>query len=130
MMNANKKARCYLALIFVSLAWSLLSDTAALAQDALPTLEEVKAKGIAQSGYRDFNRVSSVSGKAPEANTKVFHAEIKPLLQEACFQCHGADLQEGGFRLDTLDPDLLHGDDADWWIEVVDVISKIGRRRS
>ena len=119
MMNV----RCYITLILVFVVGISLFNVALLAQDGLPTLEEVKAKGITQSSYRDRNSVPSVSGETPQANIKVFHAEIKPLLQEACFQCHGAEAQEGEFRLDTLDPDLVHGDDADWWLEVVDVIS-------
>ena len=27
--------------------------------------------------------------------------EIKPLLMQHCADCHGTDLQEGGFRVDT-----------------------------
>jgi len=27
------------------------------------------------------------------------------------------------FRIDTLDPDLVNGKDADWWLEVIDVLS-------
>jgi len=115
-MKANPKAkvRCYLALIFVSIAGISLFDPVLLAGDGLPTLEEVKAQGIAKSGYRDQQPVSSVSDEAPTANTKAYHAQIKPLLREACFQCHGSENQEGGFRLDKLDPDLIQGNDVDW----------------
>ncbi len=38
-------------------------------------------------------------------------------------QCHGAEAQEGNLRVDTLNPDLVHGDDIDWWLEVLAVLS-------
>lgn len=31
-------------------------------------------------------------------------------------------MQEGHLRIDTLDPDLLHGADVDWWLEVLSVV--------
>ncbi len=117
-------ARCYLKLIFVSsIIGSFVFDSSLLAQDGRPTLEEVKAQGVARSSYRDRTSFSSESDETPQANTKMFHDEIQPLLKEACFQCHGAQSDEGGLRIDTLDPDLINGDDADWWLEVIDVIS-------
>jgi hypothetical protein len=45
------------------------------------------------------------------------------VLQKNCLQCHGPETQEGNIRIDTLDPDLLHGDDVNWWLEVVAVLS-------
>ena len=116
-------ARYCVNLILVSLSGICLSAATSFAQDGLPTLEEVKAKGGTQSNYRKQTPVSSVSNEVPKANTKAFHADIKPLLRETCFQCHGSEKQEGEFRVDTLDPDLIHGGDADWWLEVVDVLS-------
>lgn len=101
----------------------LLVNTAIFAQDGLPSLEEVKAKGVQQSNYRASNPLATDPGKVPEANIQAFHAEIKPILDAACVQCHGGDLEEGGLRVDRLDPNLITGDDADWWLEVLDVIS-------
>lgn len=37
--------------------------------------------------------------------------------------CHGPKKSKGKFRIDTLDPDLMNGDDVDWWLEVLDVLS-------
>jgi len=105
-MKANTQVRCYRALIFVSLAGISLFRTALLAQDGF-----------------DQNLVASVSGETPQADSKTYRTHIEPLLRKACFQCHGAEEQEGGFRLDQLDPDLIQGDDVDWWLEVVDVLS-------
>jgi mono/diheme cytochrome c family protein len=121
LMKANTKVRCCLALIsFVEI---FLFAQVLLAQDGLPTLEEVKAQGIARSGYRDQHPVAATSGETPKANSKAYRAQIEPLLEKACFQCHGVEVQEAGFRLDKLDPDLIQGDDVDWWLEVVDVLS-------
>ncbi|MGI9474019.1 MAG: DUF1592 domain-containing protein [Rubripirellula sp.] len=49
---------------------------------------------------------------------------IKPLLQQACFDCHSGDSVEGNFRADQLDPDLVSGTDIAWWLEVYSVLSK------
>ena len=39
-------------------------------------------------------------GSDPEA-TRFFEAEIRPLLAEHCYQCHGSTTQEAGLRLDS-----------------------------
>ena len=63
------------------------------------------------------------NGQAPQPNLAEFKKNIEPALKETCVQCHGPDKQKGKFRIDTLDPDLLHGGDVAWWLEVQDVIS-------
>jgi mono/diheme cytochrome c family protein len=86
------------------------------------TLEEVKAAGALRSSYRkQVPRIKT--NEVPQANLKVFRNEIAPVLKRSCVQCHGPETQEGEFRVDTLDPDLLHGEDVNWWLEVVDVLS-------
>ncbi len=37
--------------------------------------------------------------------------DVKPLLQEKCFSCHGALKQQGGLRVDTV-ASLLKGGDG------------------
>lgn len=59
----------------------------------------------------------------PEARLAAFHGEMEPVLKRVCVGCHGPDKQKGKFRLDTLDPDLVTGNDTSWWLEVFDVIS-------
>ena len=47
---------------------------------------------------------------------------IRPILERSCVGCHGPDLQKGGLRLDTLDPDFAGGPDAEEWSLVRDVV--------
>lgn len=86
------------------------------------SLQEARLQGAKNSKYLKPLPAFS-SEQAPAADLKTFHNEIKPLLEKACTQCHGADKQKADFRVDTLDPDLLTGKDVNWWLEVVDVIS-------
>ncbi len=92
------------------------------AAPAVQTLEEVKANGLLRSSYRK-QIPQPETNAAPQPNLDVYREEIGPVLTMACVQCHGPKTQEGEFRVDTLDPDLLHGDDVDWWLEIVDVLS-------
>ena len=39
----------------------------------------------------------------PPAAAVDFHKDIRPLLEQSCVGCHGAEKQKGEFRLDTLD---------------------------
>ncbi|QDV23375.1 DUF1592 domain-containing protein [Aureliella helgolandensis] len=87
-----------------------------------PTLEEVKTAGALRSSYRKPIPQSQTNA-APQANLKTFRAEIEPALRKVCYVCHGSAIAEGEFRVDTLDPDLLHGEDVDWWVEVRNALS-------
>ena len=102
-------------------ALTLVSIT--LGQPAHQTLDEVKTEGAQRSNYLNQTaRTQSV--EAPQANLAEYKTVIEPLLREACYACHGPDIQEREFRVDTLNPDLIHGDDVSWWIEVFDSLSK------
>jgi len=65
----------------------------------------------------------SADSVAPQPRLAEFRAQIAPVLRKTCTRCHGYGKQEGKFRVDTLDPDLLHGKDVDWWLEVFNVLS-------
>ena len=58
----------------------------------------------------------------PKADLDGFRKTVEPVLKRACVSCHGPDKQKGKFRVDTLDPDLLNGEDVSWWLEVFGVI--------
>jgi len=52
------------------------------------------------------------SAAAPAEDTAVDYAgQIKPILRERCFTCHGALKQKGHLRLDTV-ADMLNGGDS------------------
>ena len=81
------------------------------------TLEEVRVEGALRSRYRNTTPVAKSFVK-PQANLKAYHKDIQPILKQACYDCHSGDTAEGDLRIDTLDPDLLNGDDISWWLEL------------
>lgn len=89
---------------------------------ARPTLDELKTAGALRSNYLK-QQPRTVRTEAPQADSVAFQKVIRPILEQACVQCHGSETEEGNIRIDTLDPDLLHGKDVDWWLEVLAVLS-------
>jgi len=87
------------------------------------SLSQARQHGLTQSLLLQ-GAVPQVSNSAPQADLATFRERIAPVLQRACVQCHGPDQQEGNIRIDTLNPDLLHGPDVAWWQEVSAVVSK------
>ena len=86
------------------------------------SLEAVKNKAATQSKYLSKKEVVTSDG-IPKADLAGFHQTIQPILEKSCVQCHGEKKQKADFRIDTLDPDLVNGKDADWWLEVIEVMS-------
>jgi mono/diheme cytochrome c family protein len=89
---------------------------------AASTLDELKTAGALRSSYLQ-QQYRPVKTRTPRANLAAFRKEIEPLLKKACLECHGPDTQEGNIRIDTLNPDLLHGEDVSWWLEVMAVLN-------
>ncbi len=85
------------------------------------SLAEAREIGRQRSTLQKPERPPSVESLKP--NLDEFETSIKPILQQTCVQCHGADTQEGNIRIDTLNPDLMHGNDVDWWLEIQAVLS-------
>lgn len=86
------------------------------------SLDQVRAKGAKQSKY--LEATLSVDPNTPhKADLKGFKAEVKPVLTATCLECHGPIKQKGKFRIDTLDPDLVHGQDVSWCLEVMGVLN-------
>lgn len=116
------KLRLTIALILLACCVAVVqTPSVTTAQESATTdrlsLEQVKAAGAIQSSYRE-PIPQTKTYETPQANLKVFREEIEPALKQACYECHGAKTAEGDIRVDTLDPDLVHGDDVSWWLEV------------
>ncbi len=87
-----------------------------------PSFAELKAQGAARSSYKR-QEAKRVVGTAPEPDLQTFRRDIEPILTRACVRCHGPDKQKGDVRIDTLNPDLFHGSDVDWWLDVLGVLT-------
>lgn len=90
------------------------------------SLSALKAEGAAHSRFRSkvmAGRTDTHGGGPPTADLESFEAQIRPLLEQYCIDCHGPDVSEGNVRVDALDPDLLDGGDTDWWSEVFGVVT-------
>jgi mono/diheme cytochrome c family protein len=66
--------------------------------------------------------MTATSAVASPAATS-FGKEIRHLLAEYCFDCHGPEKQKGDLRLDELDPDFVRGDAAETWHDVLDQLN-------
>ncbi|MEZ6040494.1 MAG: DUF1592 domain-containing protein [Planctomycetaceae bacterium] len=104
-----------------------LCDAQETAENNLPissSLEQIKIEAAKRSKYTHRLRtVENVSGKTPTANLDVFRESIEPILKQNCVPCHGPESVEGNIRIDTMDPDLLTGQDVNWWLEIQAVLS-------
>ncbi len=56
------------------------------------------------------NAVAAPLGSALSDEEQFFETQIRPLLVESCFECHGAEKQKGGLRLDSPVAALKGGD--------------------
>ncbi|HUE69368.1 MAG TPA: DUF1592 domain-containing protein [Pirellulaceae bacterium] len=63
------------------------------------------------------------SGTAPGMSAEPLTQELKLLLGGHCFDCHGADTQQAGLRLDTVSGDLSDAAVARTWEKVLDKLS-------
>lgn len=106
-------------IVFITSQFLLVSTLKAA--DEL-SLEQIKAAAAKQSKYLSATSFPE-SNQPRKANLKTFRAEIDPILRKACYSCHGPETAEGEFRVDTLNPDLLQGEDVDWWLEVSSAVT-------
>ncbi|MEZ6135816.1 MAG: hypothetical protein R3C53_12995 [Pirellulaceae bacterium] len=92
---------CLTAIGNISLpAPQVTSEPSPVSQEGIsvPKLEELKQTGYERSRFRDSNVPSSDSesiSEVPQPKLAEFSANIKPLLEEHCIDCHGPDSQEG-----------------------------------
>lgn len=83
-------------------------------------VNESNARDERVPAERSEGQVDSTSHR----DLRRYETSIKPLLQQACFDCHSGNEVEGNFRADKLDPNLVDGEDTTWWLEVYSVLSK------
>ncbi|TWT94956.1 DUF1592 domain-containing protein [Neorhodopirellula pilleata] len=128
--------------LFLSLLWATTLTLSTLASELrgettttvstpeLPSLTELKATGMQRSRFKASSnevhagQLSSSVTESRQADLSAFETTVKPLLQRHCIDCHGPDTTEGNIRIDTLNPDLVNGEDTDWWAEIFAVITK------
>ena len=60
---------------------------------------------------------------ADQRRPVVFARDVRPLMKRLCFRCHGAAKREAKLRLDTLNPDLVKGRDAETWHDVLNKLN-------
>ncbi|GDY13137.1 hypothetical protein LBMAG53_20150 [Planctomycetota bacterium] len=63
--------------------------------------------------------VLTAAAGEPTADLATYQQHIKPMLDRTCAECHSAKVQKGNFRVDTLDPDIVHGKTLHGWEEVL-----------
>ncbi|MCA8949647.1 MAG: DUF1592 domain-containing protein [Planctomycetes bacterium] len=62
-------------------------------------------------------------GLQPEPPPIDFATDIRPVLAERCFRCHGERKQKGDIRLDTLDPLIATAAAGEAWRAALDMIN-------
>jgi len=57
-------------------------------------------RAVAALSFVVLLSLTAVGAEADTASPVHFEEDIYPILQKACFECHGANVQEGGLRVD------------------------------
>lgn len=117
-MSQTERIHCLVLVLFIGI--TILTSAAT----KVPTLEALKLEGAQHSIFRTLKdqaeRVSTPI--APEPALDRFREEIEPILKAHCISCHGPKKSKARLRIDTLDPNLLDGEDVDWWLEIQAVL--------
>ncbi len=101
----------------------MAQDGEAVDASATLTLEQLSAEGALRSRYRQNREPASAVAEDPTKDSSAsFRQHVEPVLKENCVQCHGPDHIEGNVRIDTLNPDLVNGPDAHFWLEIQAVL--------
>lgn len=91
--------------------------------DERPTLADLKKLGRLHSRFLSEQK-RSANLDTPQSSLADFQTQLQSVLQRACADCHGPDTQEAHIRIDSLNPDLVHGGDVDRWLDVFSVLVK------
>lgn len=119
MPDSTKLPRMALALCAAALSLPAQDQT----QGTHPTLDALRQEGAQRSRYLDPLAERPTSEGPAEPDLAGFARDIEPILRRSCFECHGPEEDEGGVRLDEMDPDLFVGEDVDWWLDVLAVLT-------
>jgi mono/diheme cytochrome c family protein len=92
-------------------------------QDAPSSLDEIRRQGAQKSRYLAPEAGMPEPDAASGPDLEGFARDIEPILRRSCYECHGPDEDEGGVRLDEMDPDFFAGEDVDWWLDVLAVLT-------
>ncbi|MEM9827730.1 MAG: DUF1592 domain-containing protein [Planctomycetota bacterium] len=126
---------CAIAFVSTQVCWAQQTDTwqtdtqqEESQQAQSPSFAELKTSGLQRSRFKAVPDPAAevdvgIDVVSPQPDTKGFDSSIKSLLDRHCVDCHGPDTVEGNIRIDTLDADLIHGTDTQWWSEVFAVVT-------
>jgi hypothetical protein len=64
------------------------------------------------------------SNQQTQEAVQAYKKHIQPLLERYCYDCHGEDVQKNDLRLDTLNPNLVEGQDGAVWRSVLDALDR------
>lgn len=118
-------ARSWCLIVIASSTWLACTEAANGQDDSAKTaatFNELKVEGARRSAFLKTNKNRPTEDK-PEPDLASFKSSIQPILTRNCVDCHGEFEQRGNIRIDTLDPDLVRGQDVAWWTEVLAVVS-------
>lgn len=96
------------------------SDSGRVSESTLPhaaSLSELKTLGAEKSAYLEPSHIAVDQPRQRDA--AIFDQKIKPILNQACTDCHGPYGAEANFDITAIDPDMVNGGDAEWWEEVL-----------
>lgn len=69
----------------------------------------------------------TVTANTPEEvqlrSMQLFRNDVKPLLQRFCVECHGTKKRQAEVRLDSLNPDMAAGSDAETWHDALNKLN-------
>ena len=77
---------------------------------------------LAASGLA-FGQESPLGDVLSRVDREAFDDSVRPVLQEFCVKCHGAEKQESGLRIDRLELDFGKRTVAQHWTEIMDRIN-------
>lgn len=82
----------------------------------------LRALSVVAPGFCALLIPAANAGAQQLADGTDFASQIQPLMKQYCYSCHDADKQKGDLRLDTLNPDMIGGEDAETWALALEML--------